>query len=240
MTVVGVCAAFDVFVNWDSIHRTLWGRERDGCVVVSSEKTAVSDAPLQQTRFSRTSTNGNSRVSHINGLSVTSAAQRTDTHSNTSSELRELILRIGKNNFSLSTPHKLSLHLSVSADQWSGSGVVQDVHELWFPPSLQALRDAGYLPSRQICQASAHSRPHVPLSRALSVQDAEFQQPLCPQCVAVALSIWSLLRLVPGVCPSRHVPQRPPKPLLSGSLPLSVSSPPAHPSLQQVAASACV
>lgn len=156
VTVVGVCAAFDIFLNWENILRRLWRRKTDSSEVVLSEKTIDTELPAQQTRVTRASARANGRYSTVNGLSLTSAAQRKPKIFNDRFKLQTLALRIGE--ILILTCFKmflsLSLYLSVSPGNWSGAGVVQNVHELWLKSSLQTLRDAGSFSPRQICQAS--------------------------------------------------------------------------------------
>ena len=95
VTVVGACAAFDVFLHWDLIYCSLWRRKRDSSELVLSEKTVVTDVPPQQTRLTRASNGANGR-NNINGLSVKSSALRKSKPHSVRSELQTMALRVGK------------------------------------------------------------------------------------------------------------------------------------------------
>jgi tetratricopeptide (TPR) repeat protein len=94
VTVVGACAAFDVFLHWDLIYCSLWRRKRDSSELVLSEKTVVTDVPPQQTRLTRASNGANGR-NNINGLSVNSSALRKSKPHSVRSELQTMALRVG-------------------------------------------------------------------------------------------------------------------------------------------------
>ena len=79
VTVLGVCAAFDVFIHWDSVM-SLWRRKTLEQV---SEKTEI---------LSKASS---VRNSHINGLS--SNIPRINNEPRNVVELRSMALRISKN-----------------------------------------------------------------------------------------------------------------------------------------------
>lgn len=115
VTVMGVCAAFDIFLNWENILGRLWRRKTDSSEVVLSEKTIDTELPAQQTRVTRASARANGRYSTVNGLSLTSAAQRKPKIHTDRSELQTFALRIGE--ILILTSFKMtsfSLSLSVS------------------------------------------------------------------------------------------------------------------------------
>ena len=97
VTVIGVCAAFDVFINWTSLLDSFLIKRKKTEAIVSNEKTAISLQETRVTRASIASSNNNIRNSHINGL-ASSTTKKKSRPNNSGSELYEFSLRIGKAN----------------------------------------------------------------------------------------------------------------------------------------------
>ena len=158
VTVVGVCAAFDVFLHWDTIHTRLWRRNKDSSELENSEKTVVTE---QQTKLTRASNNG--RNSNINGLST--FLRKSSKPQNVTSRLQSMTQRIGKKwqNLSVNISHTKYFLLCLCVLVCL---LVAGVGLVWFRMSMNYRSQpvfkpyemrAAFHPDRSIRQASHYS-----------------------------------------------------------------------------------
>lgn len=144
VTVLGVCAAFDVFINWDVINSNLWTRKKDKESTTSEEKSKTfNDGSTNSNRHLDGS--NNCRNSHINGLSIKSIPGKNKKLHGVGLEIHSLILRIGmghkKGKLFLVSVYSFSSssHCRVSTGEWSRSSLAQDVNELWYTTYIQTI-----------------------------------------------------------------------------------------------------
>lgn len=145
VTVIGVCAAFDVFLNWDHVWCSLSRKRRD-----SHDTTSNSELISQQTNYKLTKASiaTNSHVNnglHVNGISSKLSTAKKNKKLNgvrNPSLVQNMAQRIGGYIYTVGTQLVISNDIVVyrsSSCEWPGTGVFPYVNELRFSACLQTI-----------------------------------------------------------------------------------------------------
>ena len=113
---------------------------------------------------------------------------------------------------------------------WFRMSMNYDSQPIFKPYEMQA----AFHPDRSVRQVTHLTLSYIHYTILHPLQNAEFQQHLRSQCLAAALPIWPVLRLVPGLCSRGLVSLRPQKPLLPHPLCLTAGTHSPHSALKEV------